>query len=128
MNEMRITAEEMAEMDVVPENKTIQWRGRTITVRPFLLLKETSEFVNGVMAVCFDEERGIIYPEFLDFAFRLNLIRRFSDVELPHDADVQYRLLYMTDLYDIVSEEVNAHQIEALKRAVDVCVGGLSTR
>lgn len=128
MSEMRITAEEMAEMDVVPENKTIQWRGRTITVRPFLLLKETSEFVNGVMAVCFDEERGIIYPEFLDFAFRLNLIRRFSDVELPHDADVQYRLLYMTDLYDVVLAEINQDQVDSLKLAIKVCVGGLSTR
>lgn len=121
MSNSKITAEQMMAIDREPENRTIQWKGRTITVRPFLSLKETSEFVDSVMTACYDEERKVLFPELLDFAFRINVICRYSMVELPSDIEVQHRIVYMTDLYNIVYRAICQSQVDALWDTIKRC-------
>ena len=97
----------------------VQWRGKVIHVRPLIEPEETMEIVNDVMAACYNEKADAVVPEMRDFAFRACVITRYSDVSLPSDLRAQYRIVYLTDLYETIEKRVCKAQIETMKSTVE---------
>lgn len=109
------------------EYKTIVWRELNIVVRNMIKIEETLDMVNSIMEACTNNKDGAIscYPELMDFAVRANVVLRYSNVHLPADTREQYRILYGTDLYDVVRKEVSEAQLQSVADAVRLCMEGV---
>ena len=97
----------------------VPWRGKTLHVRPLIEPEETMEIVNDVMSACYNEKDDAVVPEMRDFAFRACVITRYSDVFLPKDLREQYKIVYLTDLYDTIEKRVSKAQIETMRSTVE---------
>lgn len=102
--------------------RTVRWRNLPISVRPLLTFRETSCFVNTVMAACFDDEHGIAVPEAMDFAIRANTVLRYTNLELPEDLEEQYTVLYGTDIYDTIRQNIQTAQLDAIIKTIELCM------
>ncbi len=122
----RLTGEETEKIacSINTNPKIISWRAKRIVVRPLLSFGETIQIVNNVIDSCVDKSTGYFVPETLDFALRFHIVSMYASVEMPEDIDLQYTLLYATDLYDAIVNNVNKSQIEAIKNAVGICANG----
>lgn len=101
---------ERAVRNAQAKNATVEWNGIKIRVRRMLNLEYMLKFVNYFVGACFDSNTNEYLPEVKDFAFRSALIRFYTNITLPDDVGKQYRLLYGTDLIDVVSQNVDSHQ------------------
>ena len=110
----------------IPKYKTVVWRGTAITVRTVLTARDVSRMFDSVMAVCYDKERDLFFPEMADFAFRAGVLIWYAGAELPDDIEEQYRLVYGTNLYDTVRTAICGAQADALWRAIELCMGSMS--
>lgn len=111
---------QVAKPDTAP--RSVRWHGTSIAVRPLLTFQETGRFIDSVMHACFDGEHDTAMPEALDFAIRANAVLRYSNAELPDRIEDQYAILYGTDLYDTVRSQINTSQLDAIIRALELCV------
>lgn len=110
----------------MPEHKTVVWRGTAFAVRTVLTARDASRLFDGVMTACYDRGRDLFFPEMADFAFRAGVLVWYAGAELPENIEEQYRLVYGTDLYDKVRAEISGAQVDALRRAAELCMGGMS--
>lgn len=109
-----------ANIDVL--TKVIRWHGLSITVRQMIPFKEVSQLINSVMSNCIIEDGGIFVPEAMDFAMRVNVILRYTNVELPSDIEEQYRIVYGSGLYEEIEAVINQSQIRAIKDTLAICI------
>lgn len=106
-------------MDALFQNKeTIDWNGISISVSKTIPLSDTLDFVKSVVDSCFDDS-GVYTPELKDFAFRVNAVRKYTDITLPADASKQYELLYRTNLYGVIMNAIDDGQISVICQAID---------
>ena len=122
MTESKDPMESRVDLSGFPVNDSpvmVQWRGKTIHVRPLIEPEETMEIVNDVMSACYDKKNDAIVPEMRDFAFRTYIIIKYSNVSLPKDLRSQYKLIYLTDLYETIEKRANRAQIEMIKSTVE---------
>ena len=96
----------------------IRWHGLPITVRPILSLREVALFIDDVMGACLDPERGTGMPELADFLIRVNTVLRYSNAGLPDDPDEQYQLMYGSDLYEQITQNICKDQLESIKESI----------
>lgn len=97
----------------------VPWRGRTLHVRALIEPEETMEIVNDVMSACYNKKDDAVVPEMRDFAFRACVVTRYSNVSLPKDLREQYKLVYLTDLYETIEKRVSKAQIEVMKSTIE---------
>lgn len=107
-------------------DKTIRWNGINIDIKNMLTLIDTIRFVDDVMYACSKGDDGPFVPEMIDFAFRLHIVLAYSNVELPKDLEDQHYILYSTDLYDCICDNINHAQFESLKKTIDVLVSKIN--
>lgn len=100
---------EKATKDNFPASVTEQWFGIPITIRYTISLGEMLEFVDGVVASCFDDERGYI-PEIWDFAFYNNILDYYTNITLPQDIGKKYELIYGSNIIEFVKEHISEQQ------------------
>lgn len=100
----------------------VSWHTETIIMRHTL---DASEFMAVVLDTVKDckSPDGVIAPELVDFAFRVNVVSAYAAVELPEDGMTLYYIMYASDLYDTVCRYANKAQIDAVKEAVMMYVG-----
>ena len=58
-------------------------------------------------------------PAAQDFAVRINLIEKYTNVSLPSDIKIQYALLYNTDLVDRVMEKIDSVQFDVVTGSIE---------
>lgn len=97
----------------------VPWRGRTLHVRALIEPEETMEIVNDVMSACYNKKDDAVVPEMRDFAFRACVVTRYSNVSLPKDLREQYKLVYLTDLYETIEKRISKAQIEVMKSTIE---------
>ena len=100
----------------------VNWRGKIIHVRPIINPEEVISLVNSVVDACYSKEHDAIVPEMSDFAFREHIVIAYSDVRLPDGATESYRILYLTDIFDVILKHACKAQIDAARRAVDMMI------
>lgn len=75
-------------------------------------MSEFEDMINGIRAYC-GSGSDVIRLSLVDFATRLNVITSYAFVELPSEVDDLYRIIYDSDLFQTVCNNVNKNQIEA---------------
>lgn len=103
-----------------------EWEGIKIFVRPLISIEESIELTDTVMQSCINPNNQMFMPELLDLMFRINVIRFYTDVELPGDLHEQHILVYGTSLYDDVIDVVNDGQIKSMAKCLDMFAERLS--
>lgn len=103
--------------------KSISWHSSQLIIKPLLTLPEYVDTVHRIICDCTGSD-GTIAKELLDYSIRLHVIAAYSFVEVPEDLEQAYYIAYQSDLYDTVVKNVNAAQIDAIKKSVQMCIGG----
>lgn len=120
--EKKIDGNKIIEAVRVPDVTTaIEYHGVTLNVRERISFPEMLSFVNTVADSCFTLE-GEYAPQVDMFAFKSNVIDFFTDVELPEDLAERYKLVMMTDLYSVVTENVYEAQLDDMRDSVSKLV------
>lgn len=89
-----------------------------ITIKPVLSFEEMLEFVADVVDTCFTEETGEYYPELMDFAIRYNVLTKYANFRMPEDPAKRYDLVYRTDAYWTVIDNINITQFNEIKKYI----------
>lgn len=98
--------------------KTYQWDGKDVQIIYHLPFYEMMEMVNDVAGCCFNEDAGFM-PELMDFAFRVNVVARYSNMVLPENLDEKYDAVYGTDFVEFILEHVHQQQLKAMVKAIN---------
>lgn len=113
-----IKAEQLEPFCTMPPAKIVMWHGVATTVRPFLPLSEMIELVGDIIDVCYDKKNETFVPTMLDFAFRVGVISKYANVEMPKEIDKQYALVYNSGLYDVIQEAISQSQLNAMRDSI----------
>lgn len=97
---------------------TIDWEDTKVEIKRFLPMADAMGYINDVVAGCL-ADNGEYYPEALDFMRRRELINRYTNFSLPEDTAAEYRILYGTELYDMVYEMIECDQLDVLWTAIN---------
>ena len=116
-----------------PSTKSFEWEGHKVNYVKTIGIADAMQFVENVIAGCFveTEEGGHedFRPETKDFLIRENIVRYYTDVSLPDDANLAYLFLYDSNFVDVVLSYINPRQIEDIAKAIDEkCAYRVNTR
>ena len=95
-----------------------RWDGLLIHIRPLISIEETIELIDTVMRSCIHPQTNAFMPELLDLMLRINIVRFYTDVELPSNLHDQQTLVYGTSLYDDVLGVINEGQVNAMTKCI----------
>lgn len=90
------------------------WHGKMITIRTFLDIDTEVNTIRSIVNCCYDIKHCCFMPEFIDMAIRINIIKSYAYVELPDDVEIAHKILYVSDLYDVVLKCANQCQIDSI--------------
>ena len=123
MSKKKITFNMLATKLPKAEKKVIQFDGFEIEVQHRLPIKNTISFVNDVVNMCTDVEAGTYRPELLEFATRCAILMAYAGFEIPKDFDKAYRVVFETDIIEVIMHHIDTRQLEMLKDAVreEIC-------
>lgn len=114
-----INAFERAAEKGIPEIVTIEWAGLNVEIKPTLSLGEMYTFVNGVVSACVDTETGVYNAEVKDFAIKMLVLENYANFTLPKNTEKAYELVYRTDAYFRVKDNINLVQFDEICKAID---------
>lgn len=105
--------------DTRPVQTEIEWNGLKILVKEMLALDEVSDFVNAVTTACFDVDNYTFHPEWRDFVIRVAVVDLYTNLTMPRNPQKVYDILYRTQLFDAIVENVNRDQFDDIMRATN---------
>lgn len=97
----------------------VNWHGVIIKVKYMLDMDEEHMLIQSIMNCCMTND-GNFVPELLDISIRANIVKTYSSVELPEDISEQHKLLYYSDLFDTIVNNVNKNQTEHILKLVEL--------
>lgn len=123
---MGLSAKELMKIGLrsYKESTPVNWHGKIINVRQLLSVEEEFSLIRKILKYCCNENTDQFIPELIDLSMRLNIVSYYSDVELPVDIEEQHKLLYCSDLFDIIVSHTNKAQIDSIMRSIRLCVYG----
>ena len=86
------------------------WHGRTIHIKQMLQRNDFYQLIHDIEEMCMSSDGDFIY-EYLAFAIRLMVVVSYASVELPNNLDEAFKLLYCSDLFDVVRQNINRNQL-----------------
>lgn len=90
-----------------------------VNIKYTISMDEAFRFSNSVVDLCYSDKDSSYSPEIKDFAIRVNLVSRYTNIELPESTEDKYMFLYATDVFDIVRREVNPRQLRSIIYGID---------
>jgi len=96
------------------ESTKVNWHGVIIDVDYFLTIEEEGLIIGSILNCCAREDEAgdeYIEPQLVDQAIRTHIIAAYAHVAIPNDLEKQHRLVYCSDLYDVVLKNANQAQI-----------------
>ena len=112
-------------MDVLNDERvnnnevTCIWNGIEIKIKKRLSIFEMKVLFDNIYERCFSNEDGSYQPEYRDFADRASVVAMYTDLEMPQLVQDQYDLVFMTDLYYFVGDNIDQMQFASIMDAVD---------
>ena len=98
----------------------IEHNGTTYTVKETIGIADMMGFVNDVIENVFDAETNEYIPEFLPLIIRMEVFKRYTDIEVPEDIGEAYDFVYSeSDLYSTVLKHISPEQATDIMKAVD---------
>ena len=119
-----LSEEELLRIAGINDNKykSVLWHGREFSVLKTISVQEYLDTINSIIDMCSNED-GEILIEMLDFAIRVKTISVLSCVKLPENIDTLFRLVYSSDLYDVICTAAGGGISAAIRRAVFMRIG-----
>lgn len=114
-----INAIEEVMKDRFSNGETIQWYGVEIEIKKTIDLRAMMEFVAQSVNNCFSDSDGSYIPEMKDFTIRACMIEKYTNVRLPENPVKLYKMMYETDLCDLVITRINRQQLDAIIDAIN---------
>lgn len=105
------------------EEKIITWHGVRIVIKPFLTFYEYMSVINDIVDRCCDDG-GAVRTELFEISTRASILSAYALIRLPTDIDELTYLLFYSDLYQTVMENVCGDQVNAV---IDASMRLLST-
>lgn len=106
----------------LPRTEIVEWNGLNVEVKYAISAEEMMLAVESIIAWVFADPDDF-HPELADFAFRNNIIDRYTNIRMPVSNIKKYDMLYGTDVFDVVYEHINQHQADQIhmssKRKID---------
>lgn len=90
-----------------------------ITVRRYLTLQQTLQFVDDVVSSVVNTETGSYLPEVYDLAIRRAVLTYFANFNLPDNIEKLHELVYNTRAYKIVTNEIDDLYFAEIERAIN---------
>lgn len=106
--------------------ETFDWNGIEVTVKKTLSLRESLEFVDGVVKSCFTRDTNTYIPEIKDFATKVCILEKYANFTMPNSTEAQYTLVYCTDAVERVLEYINPRQFNEICVAIAKKVDNLA--
>lgn len=97
---------------------TIDFDDCTIIVKRAISLSDAMNFVANVVDICFSES-GEYMPELKDFGIRLNVIARYTNLEINDNNSNVYEVLYGNDLFEAILNEIDNAQLKSIVYGID---------
>ncbi len=115
-----ITAREIKQIasTFYEQPKYIMWHGKRIKINPLLSFKEFFELSCAIISGCTKSQDNVLVPESIDFVFKARTIEKYGNIDLPHDIDDQYKIIYGSDIVEYIFKEVNQKQLHALSEII----------
>ncbi|MBR5014248.1 MAG: hypothetical protein IKY16_06545 [Bacteroidales bacterium] len=105
--------------------ETFEWNGLEVTVCKTLSLKDMITFVNSVVNSCFVGEADVYTPEAKEFAVKTCILEKYANFTMPANAELQYDLIYRTDIVKTVCAHINMEQLNEILSAIDSKVNAM---
>ncbi len=103
----------------------INWHGKIIEVRTLLSQEEEIRTIHEIISLCVDDDDGSVAIELLEFYIRFKIICSYAKVSFPENLDDIYKLVYHSDLYKYIIDNVNSTQVNNIINSVKyICLGG----
>ena len=97
---------------------TKEWFGIEVSIKRTLPLAEVLMFTEDIVNACF-APNGTFLPQVMDFAVKEGILTRYANFTMPSNTEKQYELVYATDAVEMVMEEIDNEQLEAIIDAAD---------
>lgn len=113
----------MVATDIIDQvEKSITYKGKnhefSFPVKVTLSMKEALMFVNDVSGMCIDLKTGTYRPELLDFAFKMFTLIYYAGLSVPSNPEKAYDVVYRTDIYIRLEDEINRSQHDELYHSI----------
>lgn len=93
--------------------------GYEFQIRPLLSLKDMMEFVETAVDMCFRDSDGSYMPEIRDFAIMRNLVKYYSNLDLPGDVSECYEALCVgADFLNAIVNTIDQRQYHMILEAI----------
>jgi len=102
------------------EFRDVNWHGQIIKIRYLLSRSEEWDLIHSILKCAtgtFDGNNYVI-PEMLDLATRANIVVTYTGIELPTSIDDQHTLLYASDLFDVITANINRAQYMSILNSI----------
>ena len=117
-----VTVSEIKEhIDFTIQEFDAEYNGLTFLVKPILTIEEMAMMVSNVVESCFSDE-GEYYPQVLEYAFRCEIIDRYTNITLPQNINEKYLLTY-SGIIDVIKEKVDNVQLRDIYNAINDKIG-----
>lgn len=89
------------------------WHGKIITIKTLLSFKEEVELIQFIVDLCKSDDNCIMI-EYVDMAIRIGITKAYAAVEIPDDLEDAHKVLYASDLYDVILKNANSVQVNTI--------------
>ena len=103
----------------------VDWYGQKLLIRRSLPLQTAVMLINAVVESCFSEDTGEYIPEMRFFAEKIATIAAYTNIDIPDSNELQYQLIYQTDIIKCIETYVDLVQYNDIACAIE---DGLRTR
>lgn len=103
------------------EDTKLDFYGSELLIKHQLSLVDMAEFVNSVVGACFDDETNEYMPEAKDFATKVNILKYYTNVDMPEDMSKQYEFVYKLwpIIWDQIFNCIDTEQYYSIIAAID---------
>ena len=94
------------------ESFEINWHGKALSGKTLLSMKEAINMPNNIVSK--SSKDGEFIPSLFDFVLRVELITSYLSIDVPTDPNELYKIVYYTDLFNVVLNNCNKGQVNSI--------------
>lgn len=100
------------------EYKYYNWHGKQIKIRQLLSQDECIKVADDICSMITTEDDKIV-SDLYEYIFMMLVVLAYTNIELPDDPEEKVKLLFYSDIYDVILLNSNKKQIDSIRYAVN---------